>query len=151
MEFTIQHDDGQTVEDLAAADLVLVGASRTSKTPVSFYLAYRGWKVANVPLVLGIAPPETLRGLDSGRVVGLTIEAERLALIRQTRVKHLRLEDGSCYTDVEHIREELRYTLNLCKTHRWPVVDVTGKAVEETAEKIMSLVRPHGSEIDKQI
>ena len=151
MEFTIQHDDGQTVEDLAAADLVLVGASRTSKTPVSFYLAYRGWKVANVPLVLGIAPPETLRGLDSGRVVGLTIEAERLALIRQARVKHLRLEDGSCYTDVEHIREELRYTLNLCKTHRWPVVDVTGKAVEETAEKIMSLVRPHGSEIDKQI
>ena len=142
MEFTIQHDDGQIVEDLAAADLVLVGASRTSKTPVSFYLAYRGWKVANVPLVLGIAPPETLRGLDSGRVVGLTIEAERLALIRQTRVKHLRLEDGSCYTDVEHIREELRYTLNLCQTHQWPVVDVTGKAVEETAEKIISLVRP---------
>jgi regulator of PEP synthase PpsR (kinase-PPPase family) len=150
MEFTIQHDDGQIVEDLAAADLVLVGASRTSKTPVSFYLAYRGWKMANIPLVLGIAPPETLQRLDSGRVVGLTIEAERLALIRRARVKHLRLEDGSCYTDVKHIREELRYTLHLCKTHRWPVVDVTGKAVEETAEKIISLVRPHGSEIEKQ-
>jgi len=151
MEFTIQHDDGRMVEDLAAADLVLVGTSRTSKTPVSFYLAYRGWKVANVPTVLGIAPPETLRGLDSGSIVGLTIDAERLALIRRARAQHLGLEKGSSYTDLDHIRDELRYSVNLCKAYRWPVVDVTRKAVEETAKEIISLVMPRSSDLEKHI
>jgi [pyruvate, water dikinase]-phosphate phosphotransferase / [pyruvate, water dikinase] kinase len=151
MEFTIQHDDGQMVEDLAAADLVLVGASRTSKTPVSFYLAYRGWKMANVPIVLGVAPPEILRRLDSSNIVGLTIEAEHLALIRRARGQHLGLEKGSSYTDLKHIHEELRYSLSLCEAYRWPVVDVTGKAVEETAKEIISLVMPDSSNMEKQI
>jgi regulator of PEP synthase PpsR (kinase-PPPase family) len=143
MEFTVQHDDGQVVEDLSNADVVLVGASRTSKTPVSFSLAYRGWKVANVPLVLGVEPPETLCRLDLGTVVGLTIDPERLAVIRRARLKHLGVEEGSAYADLTHIREELGYCLNLCRAYRWPVIDVTGKAIEEMAAEVINLVMPH--------
>jgi regulator of PEP synthase PpsR (kinase-PPPase family) len=142
MEFTVRHDDGQAVEDLPIADIVLVGASRTSKTPVSFYLAYRGWKVANVPLVLGVEPPETLYRLDPRAVVGLTIDPERLAVIRRARLKHLGVEAGSAYAELSHIRDELRYVMNLCRAYGWPVIDVTGKAVEETANEVINLVMP---------
>jgi [pyruvate, water dikinase]-phosphate phosphotransferase / [pyruvate, water dikinase] kinase len=142
MEFTVQHDDGQAVEDLSNADIILVGASRTSKTPVSFYLAYRGWKVANVPLVLGVEPLETLCRLDPRAVVGLTIDPERLAVIRRARLKHLGVEAGSAYAELTHIREELRYVMNLCRAYGWPVIDVTGKAVEETANEVINLVMP---------
>jgi [pyruvate, water dikinase]-phosphate phosphotransferase / [pyruvate, water dikinase] kinase len=145
MEFTVQHDDGQVVEDLSKADVVLVGASRTSKTPVSFYLAYRGWKVANVPLILGVEPPEALRRRDPRAVVGLTIDRERLAVIRRARLRHLQAEKGSAYADPAHIREELQYCLELCGAYRWPVIDVTGKAVEETANEVINLVMPHCS------
>jgi regulator of PEP synthase PpsR (kinase-PPPase family) len=145
MEFTVQHDDGQAVEDLSEADIVLVGASRTSKTPVSFYLAYRGWKVANVPLVLGVEPPETLCKRDPRAVVGFTIDPEHLAVIRRARLKHLGVEGGSVYSDLTHIREELRYSLNLCRAYEWPVIDVTGKAVEEMANEVINLVIPQSS------
>ncbi len=142
MEFTVQHDDGQKLDDLDEADLVIVGPSRTSKTPVSFYLAYRGWKVANVPIILGLEPPEQLRALDPRKVVGLTTDPERLALIRRERLKNMGAEESS-YADLEHIRQELRYSLRLCKSQRWPVINVTGKAVEETANEIINLVTPH--------
>jgi regulator of PEP synthase PpsR (kinase-PPPase family) len=145
MEFTVQHDDGQAVEELPHADVILVGASRTSKTPVSFYLAYRGWKAANVPLVLEVDPPETLCQLDSHAVVGLTIDPAQLAVIRRARLKHLGLEEESVYADLTHIRTELHYCLNLCRAHGWPLIDVTGKAVEETANEVISLVIPHTS------
>ena len=141
MEFTVQHDDGQKLDDLDEADLVIVGPSRTSKTPVSFYLAYRGWKVANVPIILGLEPPEQLRALDPRKVVGLTTDPERLALIRRERLKNMGAEESS-YADLEHIRQELRYSLRLCKSQRWPVINVTGKAVEETANEIINLVTP---------
>jgi regulator of PEP synthase PpsR (kinase-PPPase family) len=147
MEFTVQHDDGQKVDDLDEADLVLVGPSRTSKTPVSFYLAYRGWKVANVPIVLGLDPPETLCALDPRKVVGLTTDPERLALIRRERLKNMGAAASSAsYADLRHVQQELRYSLRLCKTNRWPVVNVTGKAVEETANEVANLValHPHG-------
>jgi [pyruvate, water dikinase]-phosphate phosphotransferase / [pyruvate, water dikinase] kinase len=98
MEFTVQHDDGQITEDLSHADVVLVGVSRTSKTPVSFYLAYRGWKVANTPFMLGAEPPATLRTLDPHVVVGFTIDVERLAVIRRARLKHIGIVDKSSYT-----------------------------------------------------
>jgi regulator of PEP synthase PpsR (kinase-PPPase family) len=150
MEFTVQHDDGQKVDDLGEADVVIVGPSRTSKTPVSFYLAYRGWKVANVPIVLGLAPPEPLRALDPRTVVGLTTDPERLALIRRERLKNMGAEDSSSYADVDHIRQELRYSLRLCKTYRWPVINVTGKAVEETAHEIMNLVTPHPRDLEEK-
>jgi [pyruvate, water dikinase]-phosphate phosphotransferase / [pyruvate, water dikinase] kinase len=143
MEFTVRHDDGQDVEELSKADVVLVGVSRTSKTPLSFYLAYRGWKVANIPLVLGVEPPEALCRLEPRAVVGLTIDPERLAVIRQARLQHLGVERGSAYADPTRIREELRYCLNLCRAYRWPVIDVTGKAVEEMANEVTNLVMPH--------
>jgi regulator of PEP synthase PpsR (kinase-PPPase family) len=150
MEFTVQHDDGQKLDDLAEADLVIVGPSRTSKTPVSFYLAYRGWKVANVPIILGLDPPETLCALDARSIVGLTTDPERLAMIRRERLKNMGAEDSSSYADLEHIRQELRYSLRLCKANRWPVINVTGKAVEETANEIMNLVTPHPSGLDEK-
>jgi hypothetical protein len=143
MEFTVQHDDGQRFDDLGEADLVVVGPSRTSKTPVSFYLAYRGWKVANVPIILGMDPPEPLRAVDRRKVVGLTTDAERLALVRRERLKNMGAEASSSYADLEHIQQELRYSLRLCRTYRWPVINVMGKAVEETANEIMNLVTPH--------
>jgi [pyruvate, water dikinase]-phosphate phosphotransferase / [pyruvate, water dikinase] kinase len=151
MEFTVQHDDGQNVDDLDAADLVLVGPSRTSKTPASFYLAYRGWKVANVPIVLDIEPPDTLRGLDARKVVGLTTDPQHLALVRQERLKNMGAEASSpLYADLKHIQQELRYSLRLCQRYRWPVVNVTGKAVEETASEIVNLVAPHPRDLGEK-
>jgi regulator of PEP synthase PpsR (kinase-PPPase family) len=143
MEFTVQHDDGQVVDDLSEADVVLVGVSRTSKTPISFYLAYRGWKVANIPLVLGMNPPEALRTRDPRAVVGLTIAPEHLAMIRRRRLTYLGVEDGSAYTDPARIRQELSYGLHLCRAYRWPVLDVTGKAVEEMASDVINLAMPY--------
>lgn len=151
MEYTVQHDDGQKVDDLSDADLVLVGPSRTSKTPVSFYLAYRGWKVANVPIVLGLEPPEPLRELDPRKVVGLTTDPQRLALIRQERLKNMGAQASSAtYADLRHIQQEVRYSLRLCKMHRWPVVNVTGKAVEETAHEVINLVAAHPPGIEEK-
>jgi regulator of PEP synthase PpsR (kinase-PPPase family) len=151
MEFTVQHDDGQIVEDLSRADVVLVGASRTSKTPVSFYLAYRGWKVANIGCVLGVEPPEALCALDPHMVVGLTIDPVRLAVIRRAHLKYIGAEGGSSYANPTHIREELHYCLSLCRSHGWPVIDITGKAVEETANDIISLVMPHSPDIEQKL
>lgn len=151
MEYTVQHDDGQKVNDLSEADLVLVGPSRTSKTPVSFYLAYRGWKVANVPIVLGLEPPEPLRELDPRKVVGLTTDPQRLALIRQERLKNMGAQtSSSTYADLRHIQQEVRYSLRLCKTNRWPVVNVTGKAVEETANEVINLVAAHPPGVEEK-
>jgi [pyruvate, water dikinase]-phosphate phosphotransferase / [pyruvate, water dikinase] kinase len=151
MEFTVHHDDGQKVDDLNDADIVLVGPSRTSKTPVSFYLAYRGWKVANVPIVLGLEPPETLRDLDPRKVVGLATDPERLALIRRERLKNMGAATSSAsYADLRHVQQELRYSLRLCQTHRWPVVNVTGKAVEETASEVLNLVAPHPRGVEEK-
>jgi [pyruvate, water dikinase]-phosphate phosphotransferase / [pyruvate, water dikinase] kinase len=151
MEFTVQHDDGQLVEDLSSADLVIVGVSRTAKTPVSFYLAYRGWKVANIPLVLGVELPEMLRALDPHAVVGLTIDPERLAVIRRARLKRLGVQEGAAYADPVRIREELGYCLKLCRAQRWPVIDVTGKAVEETANEVIDLVMPHPAGVEGRL
>jgi regulator of PEP synthase PpsR (kinase-PPPase family) len=151
MEFTVQHDDGQKVDDLNEAELVLVGPSRTSKTPVSFYLAYRGWRVANVPIVLGLEPPDALRGLEPRKVVGLTTDPQRLALIRQERLRNMGAQESSTsYADLRHIQQELRYSLRLCKMYRWPVVNVTGKAVEETANEVVNLVAPHPRELEEK-
>jgi regulator of PEP synthase PpsR (kinase-PPPase family) len=111
-------------------------------------LAYRGWKAANVPVVLGAAPPEILCALDPHVVVGLTIDPERLAVIRRARLKRLGLAESSSYTDPAHIREELHHCLTFCRARRWPVINVTGKAVEETANDVISLVTPHPSKME---
>jgi hypothetical protein len=139
MSFTVKHDDGQRPQDLPLAEIVLVGASRTSKTPISVYLSYHGWRVANVPITPQSAPPRELFDIDPRKVVGLTIEPTRLQMLRRVRVRHLgvRLPD---YTDLASIRLELMHVLELCHENGWRIVNVTDRSVEEAAVEITNLV-----------
>ncbi len=141
IDFTVRHDDGQNIDDLPRAEIVLVGVSRTSKTPLSIYLAYRGWRVANVPIILGVEPPPQLFKLPHGRVVGLVIKPERLAELRQARVQHMGISPLG-YADLEHIRQEMAYAYHLFERRRdWPLVDVANKPIEETAAEVVALSR----------
>jgi hypothetical protein len=137
VEFTVKHDDGQEVRNLHKADIVLVGVSRTSKTPLSIYLAHRGWKVANVPLVSGIEPPEELLQVDPGRVAGLIIDAQRLVELRAARLRNLGQDPRAAYADYEQIEEELQHARRFYRRHLWVTVNVSGKAVEETANEVL--------------
>jgi len=137
LEFTIKHDDGQDVRYLERADIVLAGISRTSKTPLSVYLAHRGWKVANVPLVNGIDPPEELFALPKDHVVGLVIDPQRLVELRAARLKNLGQDPKLAYADYEEIEDELRFSKKIFRRQGWSVIDVTGKAVEETANEVL--------------
>ncbi|XP_002972853.2 probable pyruvate, phosphate dikinase regulatory protein, chloroplastic [Selaginella moellendorffii] len=142
VDFTIKQDDGALPQNLHKADLVLVGVSRTSKTPLSTYLAQMGYKVANVPLVLGIEAPKELFQIDQDKIYGLTIDPTFLRSIRAARYRHLGLgkETKSSYFDMEHIRTELQYSGELFKKNpTWPVIEVTGKAIEETAAVILRI------------
>jgi regulator of PEP synthase PpsR (kinase-PPPase family) len=139
LNFSMAHDDGRLPEDLNQAEIVIVGISRTSKTPTSIYLAQRGYKTVNVPIVPGIPPPEALAGSHSAFVVGLVASPERIAEIRRNRVRllsHRNLED---YVDKNQIAQEVAYTRRLCARHGWPVIDVTRRSVEETAASIIRL------------
>ena len=140
LSFTVRHDDGLAIHELPLADLVIVGPSRTSKTPLSVYLAHtRGLKVANVPLALGVEPGPELQAIDPARIVGLTMNAEVLARIRKTRLEEM----GSPaieYAGIDHVRRELQACHEVYrKRPRWPVVDVTGKAIEEIAAEILAV------------
>ena len=115
--------------------------SRTSKTPLSIYLAHRGWKVANVPLVKGIDPPPQLFELDPRRVAGLVIDPQRLVEIRAARLRNLGQDPRTAYSDLEEIEAEIKYTRELFRRHHWVVVNVTGKAVEETANEVLVKLR----------
>ena len=137
VEFTIQHDDGLRPETLDRAEIVLVGVSRTSKTPVSLYLSLRGWKVANVPLVGGVEPPAELFQVDPRRVLGFTIDPAFLRLIREERARHVGLAPRDAYVDERAIRDELLAAERLCHRQGWPVLNVTAKAIEETASDVM--------------
>ena len=139
MNFTLSHDDSQQTEDLAKADIVLVGASRTSKTPTSIYLANRGYKTANVSLVPNIPPPPNLNGLKGPFVVGLIASPERVSEIRRNRMLSLNSSKFDNYVDADLIKEEMAFTKKLCVQNRWQVVDVTRKSIEETAAAIISL------------
>jgi hypothetical protein len=141
VEFTVKHDDGQEPRHLPKADIVLVGVSRTSKTPLSIYLAHRGWKVANVPLIKGIEPPPELFQVDPARVAGLIIDPQRLLELRAARLRNLGQDPRAAYADFEQIEEELRYARSFFRRHPWVVVDVTGKAVEETANEVLVKLR----------
>lgn len=141
IDFTVRHDDGLNVHELDQAEIVLVGVSRTSKTPVSIYLAYRGWRVANVPLALSVEPPPQLFQLPRRRVVGLTIQPERLVKLRRVRAQALQTPRLH-YADLEHVRQEVAYAYQIFERRRdWPVVDVTSKPVEETASEVVALLR----------
>jgi regulator of PEP synthase PpsR (kinase-PPPase family) len=140
IEFTVKHDDGQAPHTMNKADLVLVGLSRTSKTPLSSYMAQMGWKVANVPLFPDITPPSEIFTVDQVKIYGLIIEPEALVRVRRERLKYLGLPDHAKYADRDKIEREIRWCRAFYRKHpQWPVVDVSGKAIEETAAKIMQL------------
>jgi len=140
VEFAVKNDDGAEPRNLPKADLVLVGISRTSKTPLSTYLAQKGYRVANVPIVLGVDPPTELSQVDSSKVYGLTIRAESLVRIRKARLEHLGMPSDSSYGTREHIQREIDYAKGIFRAHPdWPVIDVTAKAIEETAADILRL------------
>lgn len=140
VSFTVRHDDGLSPKDLAHADIVVVGPSRTSKTPLSVYLAHtRGLRVANVPLALGIPPFEELSALGARQVVGLTMRADVLAAVRLQRLKEMG-NPAIDYAALDHVEEELRYCHQVYRSSpSWPVVDVTGKSIEEIASEVCSL------------
>ncbi|MEQ1930600.1 MAG: pyruvate, water dikinase regulatory protein [Parvularculaceae bacterium] len=139
IDYTLAHDDGQMTWDLEAADVVLVGVSRTSKTPTCMYLANRGVKCANVPLIPGAEPPPMLAGLKKPLVVGLHGSPERLAQIRTSRLGAMNAEDkAAAYSDIESIREEILKSKRLFAKHQWPTIDVTRRSVEETAAAILT-------------
>jgi [pyruvate, water dikinase]-phosphate phosphotransferase / [pyruvate, water dikinase] kinase len=145
MDFAMRHDDGQFVEELEEADVVLIGVSRTSKTPTCVYLANRGLRAANVPIVLERPQLAKLEQLRRPLVVGLTINPEALAQIRHTRQKHLGLDEGDDgsyggdYADLDRIRGELVHARRLFARNGWPEIDVTKRSVEETAAAIYQL------------
>jgi [pyruvate, water dikinase]-phosphate phosphotransferase / [pyruvate, water dikinase] kinase len=139
IDYTLSHDDGQMTYDLEPADVVIVGVSRTSKTPTCMYLAHRGVKAANIPLVPNTEPPPELVGLKNPLVIGLIASPERLAQIRQSRLGGMNAaEHAEGYSDLDAIRAEVLRAKRLYAKHRWPVIDVTRKSVEETAAAILT-------------
>ncbi|MBX3041962.1 MAG: kinase/pyrophosphorylase [Bdellovibrionaceae bacterium] len=141
IEYTVKHDDGKTMSDLDKADIILVGISRTSKTPLSIFLSHKGWKVANVPLVLGAQPPPELAKVDQRRVVGLTIDIESLQRIRKNRLEKFGQDPGGEYASLSHISKEIEYAAQLFRENRrWPVFNVTERALEETASEIVRVI-----------
>ena len=141
LNYTMLHDDGQHADDLEQADVVLVGVSRTSKTPTSIYLANRGVKTANVPLVPNVALPSNLETLNQPLVVGLIASPERIVQIRQNRLLGLRAEQNAdSYVDKQSVAEEIAFSRKLCSRHNWPIIDVTRRSIEETAAAIMALL-----------
>lgn len=142
LNYTLMHDDGQHAENLDEADVVLVGISRTSKTPTSIYLANRGIKTANVPLVPGIAPPLQLEQTTKPLVVGLIASPERIVQIRQNRLLGLQAhQSGSSYVDRHSVTDEIAHSKQLCSRHNWPVIDVTRRSIEETAAAVIALLQ----------
>lgn len=143
MNYTLLHDDGQLGGDIESADVILLGVSRTSKTPTSIYLANRGIKTANVPLVPGVPLPSVLDGIRKPLVVGLVASAERIVQIRQNRLLSMKADEETPYVDRDLVAEELANSRKLCARRGWPVIDVTRRSIEETAAAIVDLLRDH--------
>lgn len=142
LNFTMDHDDGQLPDDVEQADVVLIGISRTSKTPTSIYLANRGIKTANIPIVLGVPMPDALIAAAKPLIVGLIASAERIGHVRQNRVLGAGGNfDAKTYVDRATIAEELAYARQLCTRYGWPLIDVSRRSIEETAAAIVALRR----------
>ena len=137
INFTLAHDDGQATWDLQEADIVIVGVSRTSKSPTCVYLAHRGFKAANVPYVSGCPLPTELFTLTKPLIVGLTISTDRLLQIRKTRLQSLKQEEETNYIDFDNVEQEILQSRRLYHKYKWPVIDVTRRSVEETAANII--------------
>ena len=140
IQFTMTHDDGKKVDDIEEADVILLGVSRTSKTPTSIYLANRGYKTINLPLVLEQKVPEGLILNKKACIVGLIADPERLADIRRNRVAIMNDHKIKDYTNLDYIQKEVDDSKNLFKKNNWPVIDVTRKSVEETAASILKII-----------
>jgi regulator of PEP synthase PpsR (kinase-PPPase family) len=139
VDYAVRHDDGRRVHEIDRADIVLVGVSRTGKTPLSIYLAYRGWMVANVPIVPGIEPPEALLRLPPERVIGLTIDPKRLAVLRQQRVSRFGGALGD-YADPRQVQKEVTRAQWTFAARGWREIDMTAKPIEEAAAEIVTLL-----------
>lgn len=137
INYSLAHDDGQGTWNLEEADIVIVGPSRTSKSPTCMHLANRGFKVANVPYVLGVNLPESLFTLTRPLIVGLTIDLDRLIQIRQSRLVTMKENTQTDYVAPEHVQEEIAASRKLFVKQRWPIIDVTRKSVEETGATIL--------------
>ena len=140
IEFAVKYDDGKDSHGILFADVVLIGVSRTSKTPLCMYLAHKGIKAANIPLVPEVNPPEELFNISPRRIVGLILRPELLNQIRTERLKTLGLGAGSDYANMERILKELEYARGIMKKIGCPIIDATGKAVEETASIVLELL-----------
>ncbi|MGB4057402.1 MAG: pyruvate, water dikinase regulatory protein [Alphaproteobacteria bacterium] len=154
IDFTMRHDDGKKLEDLTQADIILVGVSRTSKTPTSIFLARRGMKVANIPLAPGVEVPKAKFELNGPMYVGLTVSGKRLAMIRRSRLRadgpDSKALEENAYLDEEKIEEEIRNARKLFTKYGWPVIDVTKRSVEETAAEIMAVYQSYQEGLNGQ-
>ncbi len=139
INYSLTHDDGQSTWDLDEAEIIVVGVSRTSKSPTSMYLAYRGFRTANVPYVKGVPLPENLTKLKKPFIVALTISPDRLVQIRRNRLLSLHEEHETDYVDMEEVKKELVEARRFFNQNAWPIIDVTRRSVEETAANIISL------------
>ena len=148
IQYTIAHDDGVGCEDWEEADIVLSGVSRSSKTPTSIYLANRGYKVANVPIVVESPPPPVLFSLVHPLVVGLTTSPDRLIQIRRNRLLSLNQSPETAYVDQETVAAELAFARRIFSDQGWPVIDVTRRSIEETAAAVINLVNEKSPEGD---
>ncbi len=141
IQFSMSHDDGMKTEDVRNADIILLGVSRTSKTPTSIYLANRGYKTLNIPLVTGQEIPEVLKKEpDNFCVIGLTVEPSRLSDIRSNRLEIMKEVNIPNYSDLEFIKDEIDNSKKLFKKYGWPMIDVTRKSVEETAASVIKIL-----------
>ena len=139
IQFTMNHDDGNNTENILESDIILVGVSRTSKTPTSIYLANKGLKTSNIPLVNDMSIPNDIMKSKTLCIIGLTTEAERLYDIRRNRLNSLKENEASDYTNLEKIRLEVEQSKKIFKKNKWPTIDVTRKSVEETAASIIKI------------
>ena len=139
LNYAMAHDDGQG-DDYEAADIVLLGVSRTSKTPTSIYLAHRGYRAANIPLVKSVPLPDAIYGLRNPLVVGLTASPERIVQIRRNRLLSLNEDRDTDYIDDFAVRDEILHAKRLFAKYKWPTIDVTRRSIEETAAKIINLL-----------
>ncbi|MFV9504130.1 MAG: pyruvate, water dikinase regulatory protein [Oscillochloridaceae bacterium umkhey_bin13] len=140
IEYSMQHDDGNRPEHLADAEIVLVGISRVGKTPLSMYLAVLGWKVANVPLVREVPPPESLFKVDRRRVIGLIVEAEQITARRRHRQRNTGMAFGSRYLNEEQAEDEVEWARRLFRRYGWASINMTDKSIEESADEIIALI-----------
>jgi len=140
IQWTIAHDDGIGAEDWEESDIVLAGVSRSSKTPTSIYLANRGYKTANIPIVVESPPPPELYSLKNPLVVGLTTSADRLVAIRRNRLLSLNQQPETAYVDQDSVQREIAFARRMFADNGWPVIDVTRRSIEETAAAIVNMV-----------